>query len=101
MLRRREEGKVVKRTKKAEPNGIPLDLFVIIVLSMSIVVLLGFMKVYLSSQIYYESRRINYIEREVSALREEKKMLESRVEKMRFNNRVSSTAFELDGKVQE
>jgi cell division protein FtsL len=85
-----------KRKKRSEENGISFSLFLIIIISMGIVILLSMIKIYLSNQIYYESRRVNYIEREVSALREEKLMLENQVQKLKFKNRVSDTIFTID-----
>jgi len=81
------------RKKRSGENGITFSLFLIIIISMVIVVILAMIKIYLSNQIYYESRRVNYIEREVSALREERRMLENQVQKLKFKNRVSDTIF--------
>jgi len=66
---------------------------------MVIVVILASIKIYLSNQIYYNSRRINYIEREVAALREEHAMLENQVQKQKFKNRVSDTIFLIDDRI--
>jgi len=85
-----------KRKRGSGENGISFALFMIIVMSMTIVVILAMIKIYLSNQIYYESRRVNYIEREVSALREESMMLENQVQKLKFKNRVADTIFVMD-----
>ena len=85
-----------KRKRGSGENGISFALFMIIVMSMTIVVILAMIKIYLSNQIYYESRRVNYIEREVSALREERIMLENQVQKLKFKNRVADTIFAMD-----
>jgi cob(I)alamin adenosyltransferase len=66
---------------------------------MVIVVILAAIKIYLSNQIYYNSRRVNYIEREVAALREEHAMLENQVQKQKFKNRVSDTIFLIDDRI--
>lgn len=63
------------------------------ILLMSIVVSLAIIKIYLSNQIYYESRRINYIQREVSALKEENIMLENQLQRQKFKNCVSDIDF--------
>ena len=84
-----------KKRRSAE-NGISFSLFIIIIMSMAIIVILAAIKIYFSNQIYYESRRINYIEREVSALREEKMMLENQVQKQKFKNRVADTIFVIE-----
>ena len=85
-----------KRRRGSGENGISFSLFMIIIISMTIVVILAMIKIYLSNQIYYESRRVNYIEREVSALREERMMLENQVQKLKFKNRVADTIFVMD-----
>jgi len=68
----------------------------IIFMSMSIILILAMIKIYLSNQIYYESRRVNYIESEVAALKEEHAMLENQVQKLKFKNRVTDTIFVMD-----
>jgi len=85
-----------KKKMRSRENGITFSLFLVIIMSMVIVVLLAMVKIYLGNQIYYESRRVNYIEREVSALREERRMLENQVQKLKFKNRVSDTIFSVD-----
>ncbi|RLA75346.1 MAG: hypothetical protein DRG30_04610 [Epsilonproteobacteria bacterium] len=84
------------KKRRSRENGISFSLFIIIVMSMVIVVILAAINIYFSNQIYYESRRINYIEREVSALREEKMMLENQVQKLKFKNRVADTIFVIE-----
>ncbi len=60
---------------------------------MGSVIVLSIIKIYLSNQIYYESRRINYIQREVSALKEENIMLENQLQRQKFKNCVSDIDF--------
>ena len=96
MLRIKDNIMAAARKKRSGENGITFSLFLIIIMSMVIVVILAMIRIYLSNQIYYESRRVNYIEREVSALREEKRMLENQVQKLKFKNRVSDTIFSYD-----
>ncbi len=86
-----------KRAKR-EPNGISLGLFFKTILIMGIVILFAVIKIYLANQIYYESRRINYIQREVSALEEENVMLQNQLQAQKFKNCVSDVNFytELD-----
>ena len=79
--------------KNREANGITFKLFFMTILIMSIVVTLAVVKIYLSNQIYYESRRINYIQREVSALKEENVMLQNQLQAQKFKNCVSDVNF--------
>lgn len=85
--------------KKARVNGVSFSQFSIIIMSILIVVILAVIKIYLSNQIYYKSRRVNYIEQEVSALKEEHVMLENQVQKQKFKNRVSDTMFLISDRV--
>jgi cell division protein FtsL len=89
------------KKKRSGENGVTFSMFLIILMSMIIVLILATIKIYLSNQIYYESRRVNYIEGEVAALREEHVMLENQVQKLKFKNRVTDTIFVMDEKEDE
>jgi cell division protein FtsL len=82
----------VKRKSKV-PNGITFKMVMIIVISMAIVLILGMIKIYLSNQIYYESREVNRLQQHVSVLKVEKQLLEQKVEALKFKNRVTDTIF--------
>ncbi|MBD3791236.1 MAG: hypothetical protein IE918_03660 [Campylobacterales bacterium] len=82
----------VKRKSK-EPNGITFKMFMIIMISMAIVLILSLIKIYLSNQIYYESREVNRLGQHVSVLEAEKQLLEQKVEALKFKNRVTDTIF--------
>ena len=82
-------------TKKKEPNGITFGMVSVILMSMAIVLILTTIKTYLSNQIYYESKVVNKMAREVSALKAEKVMLKQKVEALRFKNRVTDTIFNI------
>jgi len=81
------------KTKKSNPNGITLGMISIILMSITIVLILTMIKIYLSSQIYYESKIVNKMQREVSALKAEKVILQQSVEALKFKNRVTDTIF--------
>lgn len=87
----------MKSKKKKTPNGITLGMISVILLSMSIVLLLAMAKIYLSNQIYYESKKVNKIQREVEALRAERVILQQNVEALRFKNRVEDNIFDITG----
>jgi len=82
-----------KERKKKIPNGITFGMVSVIVIAIAIVLILTSIKTYLSNQIYYESKVVNKMAREVSALKAEKIMLEESVEALRFKNRVTDTIF--------
>ncbi len=87
---------MAKSVKKNRPNGITFKMVMIILISVSIVLILTTIKIYLSNQIYYESKRVNKIEREVSALKAEKVLLQQNIEALKFKNRVTDTIFIID-----
>jgi cell division protein FtsL len=82
-------------TKKKEANGITFGMVSVILMAMAIVLILTTIKTYLSNQIYYESKIVNKMAREVSALKTEKVMLKQKVEALRFKNRVTDTIFSI------
>jgi len=75
------------------PNGITFGMVSVIIIAMAIILILTTVKTYLSNQIYYESKVVNKMAREVSALKAEKIMLKQSVEALRFKNRVADTIF--------
>lgn len=82
--------------KKKAPNGITFGMLSVIVMSMTIVLILTLIKIYLSNQVYYESKRVNKIYRQVEALKAENMILRQNVEALKFKNRVSDTIFEIE-----
>ncbi len=81
------------KKKKSTPNGITFGMISVIVMSVAIVLILTVIKIYLSNQIYYESKKVNKIQREVEALKSEKIILQQNVEALKFKNRVTDTIF--------
>ncbi|HHD78124.1 MAG TPA: hypothetical protein ENK98_00550, partial [Epsilonproteobacteria bacterium] len=79
----------VNKIKKE--NGITFGMVVVILMSMSIVLILTMIKIYLSNQIYYESKIVNNMQREVEALKAEGVMLEENVEALKYKNQVTDT----------
>ncbi|MEA3523464.1 MAG: hypothetical protein U9R50_10885 [Campylobacterota bacterium] len=52
-----------------------------------------FPKIYLQNQIYYKSREISKLKREYDALKEENRIIKSKVETIRFKNQILDTLF--------
>lgn len=84
---------MASKKKKLKPNGITFGMAMVIWMSVTIVLILTTIKIYLSNQIYYESKVVNKMKREVSVLKAEKVMLEQSVEALKFKNRVTDTIF--------
>ena len=81
------------KKKRSAPNGITFGMVSVVIMSMTIVLILTMIKIYLSNQIYYESKKVNKMQREVSALKAEKVILQQSVEALKFKNRVTDTIF--------
>ncbi len=77
-------------------KGISLGILSIAILSMAIILILALMKVYLSNQIYHESKKINLIEAEVAALKEEHSILQMNVEQLKYKSRITDTIFSME-----
>ena len=84
---------MASKKKRSAPNGITFGMVSVIVMSVTIVLILTMIKIYLSNQIYYESKKVNKMQREVSALKAEKIILQQSVEALKFKNRVTDTIF--------
>ncbi len=63
-------------------------------LILAIAWLLLFPKIYLQSQVYYKSRDIAVLTGELHVLKEENRILKTKVESIRFKNQVLDTMFE-------
>lgn len=74
-------------------NGITFGTVSVTLISMAIVLILTLIKIYLSNQIYHESKTVNKMQTEVSVLKAEKSMLRQQVEALKFKNRVEDTIF--------
>ncbi len=63
-------------------------------LILAIAWLLLFPKIYLQSQVYYKSRDISVLTGEYNVLKEENRILKTKVESIRFKNQVLDTMFD-------
>jgi hypothetical protein len=63
-------------------------------LVLAIAWLLLFPKIYLQSQVYYKSRDIAVLTGEYNVLREENRILKTKVESIRFKHQVLDTMFD-------
>jgi cell division protein FtsL len=82
--------------KTRPPRGITGGTLAIALIAMTIVVMLAILKVYLSNRIYHESRTINHLASEVAALKEERSILQTHVERLKYRVEIADTLFELD-----
>ncbi|WP_457607450.1 hypothetical protein [Nitratifractor sp.] len=82
--------------KKRPPRGITPGTLAIALIAMTIVVMLAVVKIYLANRIYYESKTINALAREVAALRGERSILRMHVERLKYKSQVTDTIFSMD-----
>ncbi len=83
------------KKKKSVQNGITFGMVSVTAMAVAIVLILTTSKIYLSNQIYYESKIVNAMKTEVSVLKAEKVMLQQSVEALKFKNRVTDTIFSI------
>ncbi len=90
---------MTKKNKKIiEENGITFGMISVIVMAMSIVLILTTIKIYLSNQIYHESKIVNKLKREVDELKAQSVTLEQNVEAIKYKNEVADTIFVINNK---
>jgi cell division protein FtsL len=78
------------------PKGVPWSLVSMTALSITVFLLLTSFKIFLSSKIYYESKKVNNLRQDVTVLKAENIMLQNKVEALRFKNRVTDPLFVMD-----
>ena len=66
---------------------------VYVVLSILLVMVILFPKIYIQQQIYYMSRDISKLKGEYDILKEENKLISSSVESIRYKNQILDTLF--------
>ncbi len=64
-----------------------------VLLSVAMLLLVAFPKIYIKNQIYYKSRDIAVLKREFNSLKEENRVITSQVESIRFKNQILDTLF--------
>ena len=82
--------------KKPKPEGIKIGEFLLMITAISIILILLLIKVYISNRIYYESRKYDVIYHEVSALKEENRILKTNVEKLKYKTEIEDTVESYD-----
>ena len=82
--------------QKHAPNGITFGMVSVILIAMSIVLILTLIKIYLSNQIYHESKIVNTIKNEVSILKAEHAVLQQNFETIKFKTQVLDTIFVIE-----
>jgi cell division protein FtsL len=82
--------------KKREINGITGGMVSVILITMTIALILGLFKIYLSNRIYFESRKLNKLYREVEMLKAEHRILKQKIEALNFKQQIADTIFTID-----
>lgn len=84
---------MIQNKKISKENGITFGMVTVIFMAVSIVLILTLIKIYLSNQIYYESKIVNKMNREAAVLKAENVMLKQNVEALKYKNQVVDTIF--------
>ena len=75
------------------PKGVDATYLAYTVLSIVLVVVVLFPKIYVQQQIYFKSRDISKLKGEYDTLKEENRVISSSVESIRFKNQILDTIF--------
>lgn len=75
------------------PKGVDASYLIYTILSIILVVVVLFPKIYIQQQIYFKSRDISKLKGEYDTLKEENKLISSSVESIRFKNQILDTIF--------
>ena len=70
-----------------------INYFIFTLLTLTFIAVFAFPKVYISQQIYYESRDIAKLKREYDTLKEENRLISASVESIKFKNQILDTLF--------
>jgi len=83
-----EKAELLDEVTSSYVEGGELDANILIVTLLSMVIVLGliFPKIYIASNIYYESVEIDRLKKQYSILLEQNKILEQRIEYKKFMN---------------
>lgn len=67
--------------------------YLYILLTLTFIAMFAFPKIYVTQQIYFESRNISKLKREYDTLKEENKIINASVESIKFKNQILDTLF--------
>ena len=70
-----------------------LNYYLYVLLALTFISMFSFPKVYITQQIYFESRNISKLKREYETLKEENKIISASVEAIKFKNQILDTLF--------
>ncbi len=73
------------------PKGVDAGYLAYTILSIMLVAVVVFPKIYIQQQIYFKSRDISKLKGEYDTLKEENKLISSSVESIRFKNQILDT----------
>jgi len=95
MARSVEKKELLKGLENIQRKNKDLDFkfLIMILLMMTIAFMLAFPKIYLRNHIYYTSREINKLLDEYETLKEENRLLRSKLEYMKYKNQVLDVMF--------
>ncbi|BAF70138.1 hypothetical protein [Nitratiruptor sp. SB155-2] len=94
-MKSEEKKELLKSFEEAEYEQSLLDLkdLILTFLVIAIIFALIFPKIYISNQIYYKSRKINKLLDDYEILKEEHRLLQQKLEQIRFKNQVLDSIF--------
>lgn len=87
---------MINEYSSINPSGISIPYAMSIFFYAFVIISLSLGKIYLANKIYYESKIVNKIKREVSVLKSQRVLLLQNIEALKFKNRVADTIFRIE-----
>ncbi len=89
----KEKSQLFERYDAVSDPTADWQFLLLVIISVFIVLLLFLPKIYLRNTIYYESRKIDRLENQYAALREENRLLSRKVEALKVKNQILDTIY--------
>jgi cell division protein FtsL len=77
----------------SDKGALDINYFLYVMLTLMIIAMFVFPKIYLNEQIYYKSREIAKLKIEYETLQEENKLIHASVESIKYKNQILDTLF--------
>ena len=75
------------------PQNLSTTWLLLTFISLFSIIMIFFPKIYLKNKIYDESKKIGYLEKKVFILKEENRVLKSKIEQLKFKNDILDSLF--------
>jgi len=84
-----------------DSKGVTFGSLTISLMAMAVILVMALVKVYISNQIYYKSKNVHMLEQEVAILKEENRLLRTKVERLKYKSQILDTMFTMSEEVND